>query len=139
MAKTVDLRCRMYFTDPPAASMGLRVFSDQARWDIRMEMDKLAREMQMFMKSSHPWRNRTGDAETNLFAKVETISKHGWNQQIVFGHGDGSHSGKYIYYGKYLEYGYGGRFSIVEPTLRRFGHRLSDDLVSGGMWKVRYR
>lgn len=82
-------------------------------------MVKKAQEMEQYMKSNHPWRNRTGNAERGLSAKL-TSSKAQYVQTITLAHG--------VPYGVYLEYSMERRFAIIEPTMRLMGPRIVDDL-----------
>lgn len=78
-----------------------------------------AEEIEIFMKSNHPWRNRTGAAEAGLSARVSS-SRLNYVQTIKLSHG--------VPYGVYLEYAMGRRFAIIEPTMRIKGPEIVDDL-----------
>lgn len=82
-------------------------------------MFKKAEELEIFMKSNHPWRNRTGNAEAGLSARL-TSSRMNYVQTISLSHG--------VPYGVHLEYGMGRRFAIIEPTIRIKGPEIVDDL-----------
>lgn len=106
----------------PVAQLRLRVYSERSRVAISSYMSKIAHEAETYMKSSHPWRNRTGNAEAGLHAKLQSGSKAGWVQEIELSHG--------VYYGVYLEFSMGRRFAIIEPTMRIFGARMSSEIGS---------
>ncbi len=60
------------------------------------------------MKETHPWKNRTGAAEKNLFGRVVRVAM---GAVLILGHG--------VTYGIYLERKNAGRYAIVHPTLQR--------------------
>lgn len=82
-------------------------------------MVKKARELEDYMKSHHPWRNRTGAAERGLSAKLSS-SRMKYVQTIQLSHG--------VPYGVYLEYSMGRRFAIIEPTIRLKAPEIVNDL-----------
>jgi hypothetical protein len=74
---------------------------------IKTDLKVAASRGEAVMKSAHPWKNRTGDAEAGLWADADS---HGHGQyQLYMGHG--------VEYGIYLEKSNGGKFQIVMPTL----------------------
>lgn len=86
-------------------------------------MVRQASMLEQYMKSHHPWTNRTGNAERGLNAKI-TQSKKRYVTTITLAHG------KNIWYGVYLEYGMGRRFAIIEPTIRLKGPEVVKNLSS---------
>ena len=66
----------------------------QYRPILQAYMVNKAQEMEQYMKSNHPWQNRTGNAERGLSAKL-TSSKAQYVQTITLAHG--------VPYGVYLE------------------------------------
>lgn len=84
-------------------------------------MTQQASMLEQYMKSHHPWTNRTGNAERGLNAKV-TQSKKRYVTTITLAHG------KDIYYGVYLEHSMGERFAIIEPTIRLKGPEVAAQL-----------
>lgn len=101
--------------------MKLRVYSNAAKGAIDSYVSKLSRDMEIYAKQNHPWTNRTGNAERGLNTSVSKSSA-GWTQSISLSHGSD------IYYGVYLENSMGRRFAIIEPTVRVFSSRLTNDL-----------
>lgn len=87
-------------------------------------MTSQASMLEEYMKSHHPWTNRTGNAERGLNAKV-TQSKKKYVTTITLAHG------KDVWYGVYLEYSMGQRFAIIEPTIRLKGPEITEQL--GGL------
>lgn len=95
-------------------------------------MTSQASMLEQYMKSHHPWTNRTGNAERGLNARV-TQSKKKFVTTITLAHG------KDVWYGVYLEYSMGQRYAIIEPTIRLKGPEITsqlgtllDSLMSGG-------
>ena len=84
-------------------------------------MNSEASMLEAYMKSHHPWTNRTGNAERGLNAKVTQSTKR-YVTTITLAHG------KDIYYGVYLENGMGRRFAIIEPTIRLMGPKIVENL-----------
>lgn len=77
--------------------------------------EQLKDEMVAHMKASHPWENRTGNAEEGLQGHV--ISGNG---RIVIWIGHGYN----VPYGIWLEIMQGGRFAVVLPTLLLFAPQI---------------
>lgn len=91
---------------------------DRAR---RRQMDKLAREMEQYMKENHPWENDTGRAEAGLQAAVV----HGNSRSTIWvGHG------KDVPYGIWLEIMQNGNFAILMPTVLKFAPRVSGEIAA---------
>lgn len=84
-------------------------------------MQEQASMLEQYMKSHHPWTNRTGRAERGLHATV-TQSKKKYVTTIELAHGAD------VWYSVYLEYGMGQRFAIIEPTIRLKGPEVADNL-----------
>lgn len=82
-------------------------------------MVQKAQDLEMYMKSNHPWQNRTGAAEAGLSARLSSSPKN-YAQRIDLAHG--------VPYGVYLEYSMERRFAIIEPTIRIKGPEIVDDL-----------
>ena len=76
-------------------------------------------EFENYMKSHAPWTDRTGNARRGLKATVSQSKKKFVTTMEL------SHS---VYYGIYLEYYYGKRYAIIEPTIRVKGPDLVRDL-----------
>lgn len=96
---------------------------------LQTYMRRKSKEIEVFMKSNHPWRNRTGAAERGLKANLQVSAKK-YSQSIALSHG--------VYYGIYLEKGFGGIYAIIEPTIRikgpdivRDAHQLWTDVMVG--------
>jgi len=85
---------------------------------IERYLSKKCQELENYMKTSHPWQNRTGNAEATLSVNFyeEGLSGNEYIPVILgmsFEHG--------VYYGFYLEYAMEQRFAILEPTARLKG------------------
>lgn len=119
----MKLRVDIKFKGNPVDTLKLRVYSGKVQGAISAYASSTAREMEQYAKHNHPWTNRTGNAERGLHASV-TTSKHGWTQNIQLSHGSD------VWYGYHLENSMGRRFAIIEPTVRHFSGRLSNELGS---------
>ena len=75
----------------------------------------IAQEATAHAKKFAPWKDRTGAARRNLRV---TFLNFGRYYVLQFAHG--------VYYGKYLEYRWGGRFAILRPTAQIYTPRLRD-------------
>lgn len=78
-------------------------------WDSRIEAH---------MKLTAPWTDRTGNARAGLFAKAG--HERGQRHWIDLGHR--------VPYGIWLEIRFGGRFSVVFPTLLVYGPKIMKTL-----------
>lgn len=118
--------------------MAVRVAFPEGKNQIKLRLKKMqlssqpviqayaedkAEEMERYMKQNHVWKNRTGNAERGLYGKV-TTSRKKYVTTIEIGHG------KDIWYSVYLEFYYGGRFAIIQPTLDLFGPMVMDDMIN---------
>lgn len=119
MTLKVDLR----LLGKPVDTMKLRVYSNAAKAALDTYTSRTGQEIELYAKANHPWTNRTGNAERGLHADV-TTSANGWSQTVTLSHGSD------IYYGYYLENSMGKRFAVIEPTMRRFQAKLTNDLSS---------
>lgn len=90
------------------------------RKQLAVDMERLASDLEYYMKSRHPWENRTGFAEESLTARLETTENYlyidlFYDDEIIK-KGDRQHRpGGPRNYGQYLE-GYLG-LGILEETL----------------------
>lgn len=85
----------------------------QGIWGIAMQYAPL---MENHMKSTAPWKDRSGNARQALNTQLD-----GRFTDIVtidFGHGHG------VDYGKYLEYANSGRYAVVMPTMDYFAPKI---------------
>ena len=117
------LRVDLHLNENPATQMKIRVYSEASKSAIQGYVSKKAQEMELYMKKKHKWKNRTGNAEGGLNAKISK-SEHGWRETIELSHGQN------IWYGVYLEYAMEKRFAIIEPTLTVFLPRIQKELNS---------
>lgn len=83
----------------------------------------VASDMEQYAKANHPWQNQTGAAEAELNAGVEVVAAA--VVEVFLQHG--------VFYGKYLEMRFGGRFAIVTPTLELYEPQLNAAL--GGVFR----
>lgn len=67
-----------------------------------------ARRLADEAKATHPWKNRTGEAEAKLFGRATRLAA---GALIILGHGAD--------HGRFLERRWGGRFATIWPTLSR--------------------
>ena len=73
-----------------------------------------AQDIQRYMVESHKWKNRTGTAEASLYARVTTTQRK-YSSTIECGYGSN------IFYSVYLENYYGGKYALIEPTIKKWG------------------
>ena len=103
--------------------MGLESVQNRASQNFVQYMQRRADEIEVYMKQNHPWQNRTGRAERGLHTSVDEVVTGGEALvQIGLLHDEGT------WYWRYLEYGMGRRFAIIEPTQRVFGPKLLNEL-----------
>lgn len=84
------------------------------------------------MKATHPWTNRTWNAEKSLGAETAAPRRMASMASLVMrvGYihvpvsGAPQNSDPYVKYGKFLELAHGGRWAIVRPTVRRYGPQV---------------
>ena len=69
--------------------------------------------LENYMKANHPWRNRTGTAEEGLTADFE--EEDGGSTFTIRVYHTAYNDG--YPYGQRLEYDYGRRYAILEPTV----------------------
>lgn len=77
----------------------------------------LANEAEAYAKRAAPWKDRTGAARAAL--EVNFLQR-GRVYILQFAHG--------VYYGRFLEYRWGGRYAILRPTAAIYTSRLRDRL-----------
>lgn len=85
-------------------------------------LEELKDEMVAYMQSNAPWDDRTGNARAGLQGVVIKNSETSYS--ILLGHGSE------IYYGVYLEFGLGGRYAIVMPTVEHFAPSIGARIFS---------
>lgn len=78
---------------------------------IESYMNKLAKELEQYMKKNAVWQDRTGNARRGLSAKV-TQSEKKYVTTVTLSHS--------VEYGKYLEYSMEKRFAIIQPTIDNY-------------------
>jgi len=76
-----------------------------------------AQEAEDWAKANAPWKDRSGAARANL--SVDFID-YGRTYALRFAHG--------VYYGRFLEYRWGGRYAILRPAANIWVNRLRDRL-----------
>jgi hypothetical protein len=74
-----------------------------------------------FAKPNAPWTDRTGNARSGLFTKVNVIDKGASFEMIV------AHS---VSYGIWLEVRFSGKYAIIKPTIDYIGPILMDRIAS---------
>lgn len=65
--------------------------------------------MQNEAKTTHPWQNRSYEAERRIVGRVE---RRGDLTRIILAHG--------VRYGVYLELAMGKRFAVLWPTIQKY-------------------
>jgi len=77
---------------------------------------EMAQDIQRYMKANHEWKNRSGEAEKSLYAKVVTTSRK-YSSTIECGYGS------HIFYSVYLENNtYNGKsYALIKPTIKKWG------------------
>lgn len=95
----------------------LAVIDDQINDFIDNTMEEAAAEGEKTMKAEAPWRDRTRDARSGLWAGTYASG----NKRIL----DMGHS---VSYGVYLEERWGGRYQVVMPVLVRTGRAVMRSL-----------
>jgi hypothetical protein len=88
-------------------------YGDHVAKGAEQAAEELKNEIVEYMKSNHPWDNRTGDAEAGLKGFVII---NGDRIVIWFGHS--------VEYGIWLETMQNGAFAIILPTLLRYAPQL---------------
>lgn len=98
---------------------------------VETALQNRAPGIEAWMKSNAPWADQTGAARKSLYARVVSAKerqKAGRSiglaspVSIEFGYGGD------IFYSVYLEYRWGGRFSILNPTRDHWVPILLDDI-----------
>jgi len=84
-------------------------------------MEKLADEMEAWMKENATWEDRTGEARYQLQTTVSHNESAG-ESVIYAGHGPD------IDYGVYLETMQAGRFAIILPAIEHFAPRVMGEV-----------
>lgn len=122
-SKTGKTTISMEFYRDNGIVMGLESVQNRASQNFVQYMQRRADEIEVYMKQNHPWQNRTGRAERGLHTSVDEVVTGGEALvQIGLLHDEGT------WYWRYLEYGMGRRFAIIEPTQRVFGPKLLNEL-----------
>lgn len=80
--------------------------------------DRMANEIEAYMKFNAPWTDRTGQARATLRAEVLDVT--GRAALVLLQHG--------VDYGVFLEAMQGGRYAILGPTLDYYGPRIMREL-----------
>lgn len=89
----------------------LKEFSPKVDGMIHAVMDYQATAAEAHMKTTAPWRDRTGNARSGLGTQVI------WNPMV-------SHVIRLFHrvpYGIYLETRWAGKYAVVWPTIQRYG------------------
>lgn len=78
----------------------------------------------MYMKQNHKWRNRSGAAERGIAAHVTGQGSNQYGSKIMME----LRHGEIVWYGWRLEYLYGRRYAIIEPTLNEFSRKVIEGI-----------
>lgn len=100
--------------DPVALGKAIeRQYADELLRRIRRLMAEAAPQAEAHMKTTAPWRDRTGQARKLLMA--QTVD-------------DGDHITLYLIHGAahgiWLELRYGGKYAVIVPTTHEFAARI---------------
>ena len=103
-----------------ATALGARMVDQLADLNMRYSRvpavgRQLAAEAEDYAKREAPWKDRTGAARRSLRVRFLDL---GGAYVLQFSHG--------VYYGRFLEYRWGGRYSILRPAAALFTSRLRD-------------
>lgn len=96
---------------PSVLQRGLEAWGDRVVAAVKAVADYIATQAQNDMRTNAPWVDRTGNARNALFSYAEQAA--GDVVSIYLSHGSA------IYYGRYLELNYAGKYAIIVPTLQR--------------------
>lgn len=115
----------LYFEGRNGIVLGLDAVNERAPINLHKYMEKRAREVEDYMKTHHPWQNRTHRAERGLHVDVKDnpnfkqVSMELRHSDIVW-----------PWYGYYLETGTSRMrpYPILEPTQRVYGPKLLNEL-----------
>jgi len=88
-------------------------YVDRKIMAIYLLMDSVRAEAEGYMKSTAPWKDRTGMARQNLKATIEYDKN---KIRLILSHG--------VPYGYYLEYSRGGKYAILNPTKEIYVERI---------------
>ena len=76
---------------------------------IKAVADYICVKMQNESRQGAPWQDRTGNARSGLFAVAEMAARDIIDLYLSHGHT--------VFYGRYLELNYGGKYAIIMPTI----------------------
>lgn len=93
---------------------------DGARRFIRATMEFHARSVQAYARRNAKWTDRTSNARNGLIAFTE---EHGRLWRIVITHS--------VSYGIWLEIRWGGRYSIIRPSVQHEGPLVMRTVTNG--------
>jgi hypothetical protein len=105
----------------------IAIHSRRQETGTQRALSTLARQMQREMKSTHPWTNRTGDAEKSVGAVLDPPHKVG--NETTFTIRAGYVNTPHVSYGIWLELAHAGRFAIVRPTVLHYRSRVATDVA----------
>lgn len=94
---------------------GLIWFKPNVEAELIRQLEDFAQECEAYMKDNAPWDDRTGDARSGLTAAADGNEVKG-TLGVILSHG--------VDYGVFLEFKYGGRDSIITPTMEVMGPQL---------------
>jgi hypothetical protein len=81
-------------------------YGDRVKDSLRKEMERVAKEVEEYAKSTHPWNNVTGAAEAGLTC---VVFESGEGFELVLYHS--------VPYGIWLEIKFAGRDAVILPAL----------------------
>ncbi len=110
-----------WITPPNALQKGIAEHGAKVAAAVIAIANRRAMEAQNDMRRNASWTDRTGNARSGLFTKVEVVNE-GTAVIVWFSHG---HT---IDYGIYLETSYAGKYAIIVPTMSSYGPKVMNDI-----------
>lgn len=108
--------------EPPTLvfAVGAQQYTQAIENGILAIVEQRTPEVTAWMRATHPWQNRTGDAEAGLHTAVE----HAVRSMITLHLAHGAE----VSYGIWLEVANQGRFAIIAPAVDYWGETLWADV-----------
>jgi len=94
--------------------IGMTKLIDGIQPALEVYAREMAYDIHTYMVENHRWKNRRGVTEANLYAKV-IVSDQKYVSTIRIGYND------CIKHAVYLEEYYGGKYALINPTIRKWG------------------
>ena len=105
MATTAGIR---WSSSPGDMAQRVEAYGKRLLEAVYQLASEWARRLADEAKATHPWTNRTGEAEAKLFGRAVRLAT---GALIILGHGAA--------HGIFLERRWAGRWAVILPTLQR--------------------